>query len=123
MERANSLSKVNEVQHGEARSTDDATSAPFLPKVTASASIKGENLNAGLGLGSTKEPIAPKLGIDYPFPPHLEYVLTSIFLRGSFDVVQIKIRNPYSRIDARSLLILFHMIIHFYGETLITDCH
>jgi hypothetical protein len=26
---------------------------------------------------STAEPIAPKLGVDYPFPPHLEYVISS----------------------------------------------
>lgn len=27
---------------------------------------------------STAEPIAPKLGVDYPFPPHLEYVISSL---------------------------------------------
>jgi U11/U12 small nuclear ribonucleoprotein SNRNP65 len=27
---------------------------------------------------SPSEPIAPKLGVDYPFPPHLEYDISSL---------------------------------------------
>lgn len=29
---------------------------------------------------SRSEPIAPRLGVDYPFPPHLEYVIPFQFL-------------------------------------------
>ncbi|KAK9156510.1 hypothetical protein Scep_003084 [Stephania cephalantha] len=35
--------------------------------------MKDAPLNLSIGSGPGAEPIAPRLGVDYPFPPHLEY--------------------------------------------------
>ena len=51
----------------------------------SSSLVKDANLTRYLNQGSrsgsipASEPIAPRLGIDYPFPPHLEWVFPHIF--------------------------------------------
>lgn len=49
------------------------------------------------------EPIAPRLGVDYPFPPHLEYVLCihdEVFMLTSFSLRSIHY-NCYTMICIR----------------------
>lgn len=69
VERANKTSENNKHQQAAAQSVKHSSSMTKDAPVT-------RDLNAGSKLGSfpTSEPIAERLGVDYPFPPHLEYV-------------------------------------------------
>ncbi|XP_058218185.1 U11/U12 small nuclear ribonucleoprotein 65 kDa protein [Rhododendron vialii] len=68
VERANKTSENNKHQQAAAQSVKHSSSMTKDAPVT-------RDLNAGSKLGSfpTSEPIAERLGVDYPFPPHLEY--------------------------------------------------
>ncbi|KAK4769870.1 hypothetical protein SAY87_030402 [Trapa incisa] len=66
VERANNPIKANEIQHGQAQSAKEVQS-----RSGSSTNDDGKNLKMVSVV--TEEPIAPKLGIDYPFPPQLEY--------------------------------------------------
>lgn len=69
VERANKTTENGKHQEAAARSVKQSSSLAKDATVT-------RDLNAGSKLGSfpTSEPIAERLGVDYPFPPHLEYV-------------------------------------------------
>ncbi|KAF7140770.1 hypothetical protein RHSIM_Rhsim06G0113900 [Rhododendron simsii] len=68
VERANRTSENNKHQQAAAQSVKHSSSMTKDAPVT-------RDLNAGSKLGSfpTSEPIAERLGVDYPFPPYLEY--------------------------------------------------
>ncbi|XP_056158370.1 U11/U12 small nuclear ribonucleoprotein 65 kDa protein isoform X3 [Syzygium oleosum] len=71
VERASNETKDNKIQGKGASSANDIT-APST--VTKEAGLPGDrNENPTYGFATANEPIAPKLGVDYPFPPHLEY--------------------------------------------------
>lgn len=71
VERANKPSEVNKIQKSEVQAGKDFTSPTSLMK---DATLT-RDLSEGLKSGSmpTSEPIAARLGVEYPFPPHLEY--------------------------------------------------
>lgn len=71
VERASNETKDNKIQGKGAPSAND-----IIPPstVTKEAGLPGDrNENPNCGFATASEPIAPKLGVDYPFPPHLEY--------------------------------------------------
>ncbi|XP_030516861.2 U11/U12 small nuclear ribonucleoprotein 65 kDa protein [Rhodamnia argentea] len=71
VERASNDSKDNKIRGKGAPSANDKI-APST--VTKEAGLPGDhNENSNCGFATASEPIAPKLGVDYPFPPHLEY--------------------------------------------------
>lgn len=63
------LSEDSSVTTSADEGTETAPPPPPPPPVPQS----GEAIQAGR-VGSGREPIAPSLGVDYPFPPQLEYV-------------------------------------------------
>ncbi|CAL5343031.1 unnamed protein product [Camellia sinensis] len=69
VERANKPTENNKNQQGAGQSGKHSSS---LTK----DSTPNRDLNEGSKLGSfsASDPIAERLGVDYPFPPHLEYV-------------------------------------------------
>ena len=77
VERANKQTEDNK-QKSEALHGKDLATPTSLTKDFTRARDLSEGLNSS-SLPSI-EPIAAKLGVDYPFPPHLEYVfLFTIF--------------------------------------------
>lgn len=70
VERASNETKDNKIQGKGASSANDIT-APST--VTKEAGLPGDRHETPTyGFATANEPIAPKLGVDYPFPPHLE---------------------------------------------------
>lgn len=68
--------KPLQASHEAQLSKDSMSPAPTSSMVT-STSFSKENIAEQvpkLGSLPAAEPIAPRLGVDYPFPPHLEYV-------------------------------------------------
>lgn len=85
------LGKVLRVERANKQIEDNKQKSEFLfsKDLTTPTSLtkdftRGRDLSEGLNSSSLPsiEPIAAKLGVDYPFPPHLEYV----FLFTSFSV-------------------------------------
>lgn len=70
VERASKVTEERKRQHGEMQTGKDAAS--LIKNVSSAEKLDG-NARGG-------EPIAEKLGVNYPFPPHLEYVLQSAVL-------------------------------------------
>ncbi|XP_076960824.1 U11/U12 small nuclear ribonucleoprotein 65 kDa protein-like isoform X2 [Bidens hawaiensis] len=68
VERANKPSNDTRSQQNNPMAGNDATSAK--DDDTAATDLKKESMMKSL---PTLEPIAEKLGVEYPFPPHLEY--------------------------------------------------
>ncbi|PIA60549.1 hypothetical protein AQUCO_00300203v1 [Aquilegia coerulea] len=68
VERANKLSPSEKNQQGEAPHGKDSSFFPASLNKDASVAA-----NLTKGANPVGEPIAPSLGVDYPFPPHLEY--------------------------------------------------
>lgn len=67
---------------------------------------------------STAEPIAPKLGVDYPFPPHLEYVISSLhhYLTSlSFDT-RMKILGCFLAIVNTCPAMLYYCSQHSFSD-------
>lgn len=77
VERASKVTEGTKQQEGERDSTKDFTSLND-PSVS-----KGSNDDYKGGYIHSSEPIAEKLGVDYPFPPNLEYVLLSVLFPNS----------------------------------------
>ena len=76
VERAKPLSGN---QNKDSNKTEYGQQAPPLTKYglpKENEQLTGEASSKGTSQGSVNvgEPIAPRLGVDYPFPPHLEYV-------------------------------------------------
>ncbi|KAJ4721213.1 U11/U12 small nuclear ribonucleoprotein 65 kDa protein-like [Melia azedarach] len=69
VERASKLNEDNKLRHS------DAQPASAMKE----AAVNRDQID-GLNSGSlpTREPIAPRLGVDYPFPPHLEYAYPQV---------------------------------------------
>ncbi|XP_028113200.1 U11/U12 small nuclear ribonucleoprotein 65 kDa protein-like [Camellia sinensis] len=69
VERANKPTENNKNQQGAGQSGKHSSSL-------TNDSTPNRDLNEGSKLGSfsASDPIAERLGVDYPFPPHLEYV-------------------------------------------------
>lgn len=72
VERASKVNGDTKQQENETDTKKDAT-------LSSDASVtKGSTDNYKGGYLHSREPIAEKLGVDYPFPPHLEYVILSV---------------------------------------------
>lgn len=70
MERASKPTEHNKPQQtGVQLGKDFSQSASFLKDAN---STRDPNLGSRSGSIPASEPIAPRLGVDYPFPPHLE---------------------------------------------------
>ncbi|KAI3437099.1 uncharacterized protein J3R85_005840 [Psidium guajava] len=71
VERASNDTKDNKIRGKGAPSASDKIAPSTVAKEAGLPEDRNENPNRGFATAS--EPIAPKLGVDYPFPPHLEY--------------------------------------------------
>lgn len=69
VERASKPNEEKKRKHFEAQSTSSM-------KETAVTGNQSEGSNSGSV--PAREPIAPRLGVDYPFPPHLEYAYPQV---------------------------------------------
>ncbi|KAL8521198.1 hypothetical protein ACS0TY_011659 [Phlomoides rotata] len=67
VERATKVIEDTKQHEGERDTKKDATS------LNDASVTKGSNDNYKGGYVHSREPVAEKLGVDYPFPPHLEY--------------------------------------------------
>lgn len=77
VERASKPNEENKHKHFEAQSISSMKEAAVT-----------RNQREGLNSGSVPaaEPIAPRLGVDYPFPPHLEYAFSFISFNFSLSM-------------------------------------
>jgi hypothetical protein len=82
VERASKLNEDSKFKQSEAQQGKDSVLPTSLMK---DASVTRDVIE-GSNFGSlpASEPIAPRLGVDYPFPPHLEYVYLSVLLKVSY---------------------------------------
>jgi len=71
-ERANKLTGNNENRRGDQLGKDSKTS--MLKNANVGKLVDGDTESRGLPI---HEPIADRLGVNYPFPPHLEYAASS----------------------------------------------
>lgn len=76
VERAGKALSDNKNKQSEGHSTQDSTIAP-------ASLLKGAPITSNIAKGNIpgSEPIAARLGVDYQFPPHLEYAIFSLNLR------------------------------------------
>lgn len=76
VERANKPTEDNKQKSDSLFAKDLTSPASLIKDFTV-----GRDLSEGLKSRSLpgSEPIAARLGVDYPFPPHLEYVFLSLF--------------------------------------------
>lgn len=79
VERASKETEVTKQQGNEREVRKDPTSM-----VTDASAPKGSSHNYAGSNMHASEPIAEKLGLGYPFPPHLEYVLLLCFWIDDF---------------------------------------
>lgn len=76
MERANKLNEDGKAKQSESQLGKDSVPPTSLMRDAAVAGDLGAVSKSGsIPAG---EPIAPRLGVDYPFPPYLEYAFLSV---------------------------------------------
>lgn len=73
-ERASNPTENGEKSSGDQLGKDPKTS--MLMNANVTKPIDGDTKSGGLPI---PEPIADRLGVNYPFPPHLEYAASSHF--------------------------------------------
>lgn len=71
-----SAERANPIDNGEKSSGAQQGKDSKTSVVNVTKSVDEDTKSAGL---PTPQPIADRLGVDYPFPPHLEYASISYF--------------------------------------------
>ncbi|KAH9784362.1 rna-binding region-containing protein 3 [Citrus sinensis] len=116
VERASKPNEENKHKHFEAQSISSMKEAAVT-----------RNQREGLNSGSVPaaEPIAPRLGVDYPFPPHLEYAFSFISFNFSLSMklldVYITKLYAYPPVDGNILTNIVNALIavpRFYTQVL-----
>lgn len=95
VERASKVAGGTKHQDNETQTNKNAAS------IMKDSATQGYSDSSRGGYNHSREPIAEKLGLDYPFPPHLEYVILLLgalisFLVSNLTVCSLSASSVYS---------------------------
>lgn len=106
VERASKVIEDTQHQESQRQTRKDVTS------MVKDASVpKGSTDNYRGGYIHASEPVAEKLGVAYPFPPHLEYVVMSVILGPIIFVIFMSFLYFFLQILYELLFLIFELFL------------
>lgn len=107
MERASKLNEDSKFKQSEAQQGKDSIRSTSLMKDASVTRDEGSNF----GSLPASEPIAPRLGVDYPFPPYLEYVYLSVLPKVSYliNIFMSTLESSALSVNAMAFLVMVNI--------------